>query len=90
MTPELQKPDTAPKTPRVIPLTQEEQTMAAMTAINMNLAALLESQQKVEKLATKQAKDVTSIKAATTFFLILGIIAMFPLFATLIRTCVGL
>jgi len=56
----------------------------------MNLAALLESQQKVEKLATKQAKDVTSIKAATTFFLILGIIAMFPLFATLIRTCVGL
>ena len=87
MTPELQKPDAAPKTPRVIPLTQEEQTMAA---INMNLAALLESQQKVEKLATKQAKDVTSIKAATTFFLILGIIAMFPLFATLIRTCVGL
>ena len=52
MTPELQKPDAAPKTPRVIPLTQEEQTMAAMTAINMNLAALLESQQKVEKLAT--------------------------------------
>ena len=90
MTPELQKPDAAPKTPRVIPLTQEEQTMAAMTGINMNLAALLESQQKVEKLATKQAKDVTSIKAATTFFLILGIIAMFPLFATLIRTCVGL
>ena len=54
MTPELQKPDAAPKTPRVIPLTQEEQTMAAMTAINMILAAL------------------------------------FPLFATLIRTCVGL
>lgn len=90
MATELQKTDAAPETNPVIPLTSEEQTMAAMTSINVNLAALLESQQKVEKLATKQAKDVTSIKAATTFFLILGIIAMFPLFAALIRTCVGL
>ena len=87
MTPELQKPDAAPKTPRVIPLTQEEQTMAAMTAINMNLAALLESQQKVEKLVAKQTKDITSIKTVAVFFLILTLVSLLPVISLAIRSC---
>lgn len=67
----------------------EQQIIDTLTAINMNLAALLESQQRVEKLAAKQAKDVTSIKAATTFFLILAIISLLPLFGLVMRTCTG-
>ena len=87
MTPELQKPDVAPETPPVIPLTPEEQTMAAMTAINMNLAALLESQQKVEKLVAKQTKDITSIKTVAVFFLILTLISLIPVASLIMRSC---
>lgn len=89
MTPELQKPDVAPETPPAIPLTPEEQTMAAMTAINMNLAALLESQQKVEKLVAKQTKDITSIKTVAVFFLILTLISLIPVASLIMRSCVG-
>lgn len=69
MATELQKTDAAPETNPIIPLTSEEQTMAAMTSINANLAALLESQQKVEKLVAKQTKDITSIKTVAVFSL---------------------
>ncbi len=103
MSTELQKTDVIPESTPAKPLSKEDRIIselavindnsseitAALTAINMNLAALLESQQRVEKLAAKQAKDVTSIKAATTFFLILAIISLLPLFGLVMRTCTG-
>lgn len=87
MATELQKPDAAPETNTVIPLTPEEQTMAAMTSINANLAALLESQQKVEKLVAKQTKDITSIKTVAVFFLILTLVSLIPVISLTIRSC---
>lgn len=87
MATELQKPDAAPETTPVIPLTPEEQTMAAMTSINVNLAALLESQQKVEKLVAKQTKDITSIKTVAVFFLILTLVSLIPVISLTIRSC---
>lgn len=87
MATELQKPDAAPGTTPVIPLTPEEQTMAAMTSINVNLAALLESQQKVEKLVAKQTKDITSIKTVAVFFLILTLVSLIPVISLAIRSC---
>ena len=87
MATELQKTDAAPETNTVIPLTPEEQTMAAMTSINVNLAALLESQQKVEKLVAKQTKDITSIKTVAVFFLILTLVSLIPVISLAIRSC---
>lgn len=87
MATELQKTDAAPETNPIIPLTSEEQTMAAMTSINANLAALLESQQKVEKLVAKQTKDITSIKTVAVFFLILTLVSLLPVISLAIRSC---
>lgn len=87
MATELQKTDAAPETNPIIPLTSEEQTMASMTSINANLAALLESQQKVEKLVAKQTKDITSIKTVAVFFLILTLVSLLPVISLAIRSC---
>lgn len=87
MATELQKTDAAPETTPVIPLTSEEQTTVTMTSINANLAALLESQQKVEKLVAKQTKDITSIKTVAIFFLILTLVSLIPVISLAIRSC---
>ena len=71
-------------------VSNNERIISELTAINMNIAAILEEQQKHDAQMSKMANDIKSIKTVAVFFLILGIIAMFPLFGSVMGACVKL
>ena len=71
-------------------VSDSEKIISELTAINMNIAQMLEEQQKHNAKMSKMATDIKSIKTVAVFFLILGIIAMFPLFGSVMGACVKL
>ena len=71
-------------------VSDSEKIISELTAINMNIAAILEEQQKHDAQMSKMATDIKSIKTVAVFFLIIAIIALFPLFFSIIGSCVKL
>ena len=71
-------------------VSDNERIISELTAININIAQMFEEQQKHDAQMSKMANDIKSIKTVAVFFLILGIIAMFPLFGSVMGACVKL
>lgn len=71
-------------------ISDNERIISELTAINMNIAQMFEEQQKHDTQMSKMANDIKSIKTVAVFFLILGIIAVFPLFGSVMGACVKL
>ena len=71
-------------------ISDNERIISGLTAINMNIAQMFAEQQKHDAQMSKMANDIKSIKTVAVFFLILGIIAMFPLFRSVVGACVKL
>ena len=71
-------------------ISDNERIISELTAINMNIAQMFAEQQKHDAQMSKMANDIKSIKTVAVFFLILGIIAMFPLFGSIMGACVKL
>lgn len=71
-------------------ISDNEKIISELTAINMNIAQLLTEQQQHNAKMSKMATDIKSIKTVATFFLILGIIALFPLIFSVMGSCVKL
>ena len=71
-------------------ISDNERIISELTAINMNIAAILEEQQKHDAQMSKMANDIKSIKTVAVFFLIIAIIALFPLFFSIMGSCVKL
>ena len=71
-------------------VSDNERIISELTAINLNIAQMFAEQQKHDAQMSKMANDIKSIKTVAVFFLILGIIAMFPLFGSVMGACVKL
>ena len=71
-------------------ISDNERIISELTAINMNIAQMFAEQQKHDAQMSKMANDIKSIKTVTVFFLIIGIIAMFPLCGSIMGACVDL
>lgn len=64
-----------------------KEMLCELEILNNIIAQLLEEQQQSN---AKMARDIKSIKTVATFFLIIGIIALFPLISSIIGSCVKL
>ena len=71
-------------------ISDNERIISELTAININIAQMFAEQQKHDAQMSKVANDIKSIKTVAVFFLIIGIIAMFPLFGSIMGACVKL
>lgn len=71
-------------------ISDNERIISELTAININIAQMFAEQQKHDAQMSKMANDIKSIKTVAVFFLILGIIAVFPLFGSVMGACVKL
>ena len=82
--------DIIPQEEPVQQISDNEKIISELTAINMNIAQMFAEQQKHDVQMSKMANDIKSIKTVAVFFLIIGIIAMFPLFGSIMGACVKL
>ena len=71
-------------------ISDNERIISELTAINMNIAQMFAEQQKHDAQMSKMANDIKSIKTVAVFFLIIAIIALFPLFFSIMGSCVKL
>ena len=71
-------------------ISDNERIISELTAINMNIAQMFAEQQKHDAQMSKMATDIKSIKTVAVFFLIIAIIALFPLFFSIMGSCVKL
>ena len=71
-------------------ISDNEKIISELTAINMNIAQMFAEQQKHDAQMSKMANDIKSIKTVAVFFLIIAIIALFPLFFPIMGSCVKL
>ena len=71
-------------------ISDNERIISELTAINMNIAQIFAEQQKHDAQMSKMANDIKSIKTVAVFFLIIAIIALFPLFFSIMGSCVKL
>ena len=83
-------PQEEPVQQEELQVSDNERIISELTAINMNIAQMFEEQQKHDAQMSKMANDIKSIKTVAVFFLILGIIAVFPLFGSVMGACVKL
>ncbi len=65
-------------------LSENEKTLYELRALNNNIAQMLEYQHSIDMQIFNLSKDVKSIKTAATFFLIVAVIALFPLIMSLL------
>ena len=73
-----------------IQMTDNEKLLWELNALNNNIAQLLAEQRQNNVQLSRMATDIKSIKTVATFFLIIAIIALFPLFFSIMGTCVKL
>lgn len=71
-------------------ISDNERIISELTAININIAQMFAEQQKHDAQMSKMANDIKSIKTVAVFFLIIAIIALFPLFFSIMGSCVKL
>lgn len=60
---------------------------AELTAINTNLAVMLESLQVMEEKQHKMSKDLKSVTTVAIVFLILTLISLIPVASLIMRSC---
>ncbi len=65
-------------------LSENEKILCELRVLNDNIAQMLENQQSIDTQIFHLSKDVKSIKTAATFFLIVAVIALFPLVMSLL------